>query len=128
MSRDIADRCRATSWIRLGLWLVVAGGVEGQGAEDFSVGVEDPDVERADEEQDSGAGVGAADADVVESTPVAQCDGAGGVDAVVANAVVRGNIDWCAGRAGFDPGVVGGCGCVAGRLERGTRPASPSAR
>ena len=53
--------------------LVVAGGVEGEVAEEFAGGgVEDADVEVVDEEDDGGAGVGAADADVVQATGVAQ--------------------------------------------------------
>ena len=65
--------------------LVVAGDV----AEEFAGGgVEDADVEVVDEEDDGGAGVAAADADVVQATGVAQGDDTGGVDVVVANAVV----------------------------------------
>jgi hypothetical protein len=46
--------------------LVVACGVDGEFADDFSGGgVEDGDVEVADEHQNVGSGVGAADADVV---------------------------------------------------------------
>ena len=48
--------------------LVVAGGVEGQSAEDLAVVGEDPHVEVGDEDQDAGVFVGAADAD---------CDGDG---------------------------------------------------
>jgi hypothetical protein len=46
--------------------LVVAGGVEGEVAEHFAGGgVDDPDVEVGDEEDDGGSGVGSAQADVV---------------------------------------------------------------
>jgi hypothetical protein len=46
--------------------LVVPGGVEGQFSEEFAGGgVQDPDAEVLDEQQDVGSGVGAAD-DVVE--------------------------------------------------------------
>jgi hypothetical protein len=63
--------------------------VEGEVAEEFtSCGVDDADVEVVDEGHDGGAGVGAADADVVEAAGSAEGDGAGGVDAVVADAVV----------------------------------------
>ena len=69
--------------------MVVAGGVQGEVAEEFSGGgVDDADVEVVDEHDDVGAGVGAADADVVEAAVVAEGDDAGGVDAVVADAVV----------------------------------------
>ena len=69
--------------------LVVAVGVEDQVAEEFAGGgVDDPDLEVLDEQDDAGSGVGSADADVVESAVVAQGDGAGFVDAVVADSVV----------------------------------------
>jgi hypothetical protein len=69
--------------------LVVAGGVEGQFAEELAGGgVDDADVQVADEQQDGGSGVGPADADVVELSAVAQGDGAVGVDQVAADAVV----------------------------------------
>jgi hypothetical protein len=48
--------------------LVVAGGVEGEVAEDFAGGaVDDADVEVVDEHEHGAAGVGSADADVVHS-------------------------------------------------------------
>ncbi len=69
--------------------MVVAGGVEGEVAEELAGGGgDDADVEVVDEHEDVGAGVGSADADVVESAVVAQGDRSGGVDAVVADAVV----------------------------------------
>ena len=55
----------SSSWAAGGL--VVAGGVEGQFAEEFAGGgVDDADVQVLDEQQDVGPGVGPADADVVE--------------------------------------------------------------
>ena len=55
--------------------LVVAGGVEGEVAEEFAGGgVDDVDVEVGDEEDDGGSGVGSSDADVVESAVVAESD------------------------------------------------------
>ena len=55
------------------MWLVVAGGVECEVAEEFAcLGVDDSDVSVGDEESDLGAGVWAADADVVEVAVVAQ--------------------------------------------------------
>ena len=79
----------------MGAWpaggLVVLGGVEGEGSEEYSGGgVDDADVEVVDEEQDVGSGVGSSDADVVESPVVAQGDFAGGVDAVNTGPVVPG--------------------------------------
>jgi hypothetical protein len=63
--------------------LVVAGGVEGEVAEEFAGGgVDDADVEVGDEEGDGGSGVGHADADVVDPAVVAEGDFAGGVDVV----------------------------------------------
>ena len=69
--------------------LVVAVGVEGQLAKKLAgSGVDDPDLEVLDQEQDAGSGVGSADADVVESAVVAQGHAAGPVDDVVADPVV----------------------------------------
>jgi hypothetical protein len=103
MSQDIGDRCTHVSWVDLlslrGVlagwsgWaaggLVVAGGVEGEFAEEFAGGgVDDADVEVVGEDEDVGSGVGSADADVVESAVDAEGDDAGVVDAVGAHAVV----------------------------------------
>src|SRR5215471_7766318 len=69
--------------------LVVAVRVEGELAEKLAGGgVDDPDVEVLDEQQDVGSGVGPADADAVEPAGVAECDGAGGADPVGADPVV----------------------------------------
>ena len=104
-------------WLSGGLagGLVVAGGVEGEVAEEFSGGgVDDPDVEVGDEHEDGGSGVGSADADVVEAAVDAEGDAAGLVDAVGADAVVAGGCGEVSG-AGFRPGGVGGCrGCSVG--------------
>jgi hypothetical protein len=70
--------------------LVVAVEVDGELAEKFAGEcVDDADVEVVYEQDDVGSGVGSSDADVVESAVVAQGDGAGVVDAVVADPVVR---------------------------------------
>ena len=70
--------------------MVVAGGVEGELSEEFAGGgVGDADVVVVDEDDDVGSGVGSSDADVVEPAVDAQRDGAGFVDAVAADAVVR---------------------------------------
>ena len=62
---------RGSGWAAGGL--VVAGGVEGEFAEEFACGgVDDADVEVLDEHQDAGSGVGPADADVVEAAAVAE--------------------------------------------------------
>jgi hypothetical protein len=50
--------------------------------------VDDADVQVLDEEKDAGSGVGAADADVVELSVVAEGDEPGVVDAIGADAVV----------------------------------------
>ena len=58
--------------------LVVACGVEGELAEELAGGgVDDADVQVADEQDDVGSGVGPADADVVEPAAVPEADGAG---------------------------------------------------
>ena len=92
MSRDIEDgpnpQCGFGSFLFGGGWglgfaggLVVAGGVDGEVAEEFAGGgVDDADVEVVDEDDDVGSGVGSADADVVEPAVDAEGDGAGGVD------------------------------------------------
>jgi hypothetical protein len=94
--------------------LVVAGGVEGEVAEEFAGGgVDDADVEVGDEEDDGGSGVGSSEADVVEAAVVAEGDPAGGVDAVVADPVV--GVGVAAGGGGLGAGLVdGGGGGVCG--------------
>ena len=80
-------------------------------ADEFSGGgVDDSDLEVLDEHQDTGAGVGSADADVVQAAVDAQGQGAGVVDAVAADPVV-GVGAGCWGRFGAG-GVGGGRGCV----------------
>ena len=96
-------------WVRRGFagGLVVAGGVDGEVAEEFAGGgVDDADVEVVDEDDDVGSGVGSSDADVVESAVEAEGDVAGVVDAVVADAVV-----------GVGSRSVG-CGFGSGRCRR----------
>jgi hypothetical protein len=62
---------RGSGWAAGGL--VVAIGVEGEFAEEFpGGGVDDADVQVADEHEDAGSGVGPADADVVEAAGVAE--------------------------------------------------------
>jgi hypothetical protein len=91
--------------------LVVAGGVDGEFAEEFAgAGVHDADVEVVYEQDDVGSGMGSSDTNVVESSVHAQGDGAGNVDAVVADAMVRVGV---AGGCGFgSSGVDGRSGCL----------------
>jgi hypothetical protein len=86
--------------------LVVLGRVELQLSEEFAVVGEDADVELVDQDEDVGAGVAAADADVVEPAVVAQGEHAAGVELVVADAVL-GVVQGQAGRDGLGPGLVG---------------------
>ena len=111
MSQDI---CKArTHGSGFGPWsfsgLVVLVEVDGELSEEFAGdGVDDSDVEVLDEQDDVGSGVGSADADVAELAGDAEGDGAGLVDAVVADPVVG---LWVPGRAGDGLGqlVVAGC-------------------
>jgi hypothetical protein len=66
--------------------LVVPGGVEFEVAERLPGAGDDPDVQVVDEHEDRGAGVAAADADVVQAAGVAESEFAVGVDGVVADA------------------------------------------
>jgi hypothetical protein len=69
--------------------------------------VDDSDVEVLNEYEDAGAGVGSADADVMEAAGDAQGDDAGLVDAVAADSVVGvGSGCW----VGFGAGGEGGSG------------------
>jgi hypothetical protein len=95
--------------------LVVAGGVEGEFAEQFAGGGgDDADVQVLDEQQDVGSGVGAADAEVVEAAAVAQGHDAVGADLVGADPVV--GVGGPVAGGGFGPGGVdGGWGDQAGQ-------------
>ena len=75
-------------------------------------GVDDSDVEVLDEQQDAGAGVGSADADVVESAGVAQGEFSVLVDAVGADPVV--GVKAFAGGGFGAGGVDGGRGGALG--------------
>jgi hypothetical protein len=98
--------------------LVVAGGVEGQLAEEFAgVAVDDADVEVVDEHGDGGAGAAPPDADVVEAAVVPQGEGAVSVETVGADAAVW--VDDRAGGGGLGAGGVGLHGCVA--VQRAVR-------
>ncbi|MBA3265496.1 MAG: hypothetical protein H0T14_03870 [Nocardioidaceae bacterium] len=52
------------------MWLVVAGGVEDEFADEVAVFGDDPDVELVYEHEDFGPGPGASDADGVEAAVV----------------------------------------------------------
>ena len=86
--------------------LVVVVGVDGVFGDDFAgSAMDDEGVGASNEEEDGIAGVGAADAEVVEFPGVADRDEAGGVDDVVADTPVpSGDVD---GGFGFGKGVVG---------------------
>src|SRR4029450_1451612 len=92
--------------------LVAAVGVDGEVVEGCAVVGDDADVPVGDEEQDAGAGVGAADADVNEPGVVAQGDLAGLVDAIPANPVVHGDGDPGAAGGGLGAGSERLCGCA----------------
>jgi hypothetical protein len=69
--------------------LVVAAWVDDEVAQELAGGgVDDPDVQVLDEQDDVGSGVGSPDADVAEPAGDAQGDAAGFVDFVVADPVV----------------------------------------
>ena len=95
--------------------LVVAAGVELELAEDFAGRrVDDADVEVVDQESGVGSGVGSPDADVVQSTVVAQRDDTGFVDLVGPDSIVGVLVAVGAG-GGFGSGFVGrGGGAVLG--------------
>src|SRR5262245_13990369 len=114
MSRDIVEACLKTSspgWQPL--WLVIAGWVQGELAQQRPAGGEDADVEVGDQDDDLGSSVPSPDADVVELAAVAQGDGAAAVDGVLADPAVGGNGDLRPGGESFDPGGVGGGWCLA---------------
>ena len=60
----------------------------------------------ADQDEDAGSGVAAAEADVVQAAVVPQGDHPAAVDGVLAGAPV-GGVDDGSGGAGFGPGAVG---------------------
>lgn len=99
--------------------LVVPGGIDSEFAHDLSGGcVADGDVSVVDEHQDVLAGVGPADADVVEPAGVAEGEFPELVDTVDAPAPVLslfGSGGWCLGACGVGGGrVFGGPGRGAG--------------
>ena len=121
MSQVIEDTANLRRVRGVSLWpawpaaggLAGLGGVEDELAEKFAGAcVDDADVQVLDQEQDAGSGVGAADADVVEPSLVAEGDEAGVVDPVGADAVV--GVGGAVAGDCLGPGGVGGCGgCAA---------------
>ena len=71
--------------------LVVAGGVDGQGAEELAVLGHDADLSAGHEDQDGFVAVSGSDADVSEAAAIAQGDGAGLVDTVMTDPVLDGS-------------------------------------
>jgi hypothetical protein len=71
--------------------LVVAGGVDGQAAEELTLLGHNPDLSASDEHVDGFVAVSGSNAEVSEPAAVAQGDGAGLVDAVVTDAVLDGS-------------------------------------
>src|SRR5207245_8170614 len=86
-------------------WLVVAGGVDGESAEQFAVLGHDADLSTSHEDVDRLVAVSRSDADVSEAAAVAQRHGAGLVDAVATDAVLDGS-ELSRG-SGLDPGGEG---------------------
>ena len=99
--------------------MVVPGGIKSEFAQKLPVGVENADVKVADQHQDAGAGMAAAQADVVQAAVVPQGDHAGVVDAVVADAVVPG-VDRGSGVHGL--GAAGVCLLGRASTEGAVRP------
>ena len=100
-------------------WLVVAGWVEGEFAEEFAgVGVDDADVAVGDEGDESFSCVLASQADVVEPAVVADGQDAGGIGSVAAGAVV--DRDRRFRRLGLGTGVPGLLGWPAADGAVGT--------
>jgi hypothetical protein len=71
-------------------WLVIAVWVESQSPDELPVVGDDADVGASDQQSDFAVLVGDADRDVAELAEVAESDLAGGVNLVVADAVVDG--------------------------------------
>ena len=94
--------------------MIVPGGVDGEVADELTGGgIDDSDVEVVDEHENAGSGVGAADADVVQAAVDAQGEGAVGVDAVGAHALV--GVEALPGGRFVAGGVGGGRGGLVGQ-------------
>jgi hypothetical protein len=96
--------------------LVVAGGVDGQGAEEVALPGHNPDLRACQEDVDGLVAVSGSNADVSEPAAVAQSDRAGLVDAVVTDAVLDGS-ELSSG-SGLDPGGegLGGSASIEGAV------------
>jgi len=120
------DTSLRTSWIaREPAGLVVAGRVQGELAKQGSLLGEDAHVEVFDQDDDLGAGVPAADADVVELAAVAEGDRAAAVDCVVAYPAVCRQLDARALGGGLDPG---GSGRAVATMRKVGGKSGPSSR
>ena len=82
MSHDIADECTSAET------LVVAGGVQGQLAEQRAFLCDDADVGAGDEKSDWAVLIDETEADVMEPTQVAESDSPEAVDLVLSDAEV----------------------------------------
>ena len=121
MSQDIGDTPDLQLWVRVlsfsggsfgcsgGLVVAVLGSRVSSRRSSPVMALTTRMLEVLDEQDDAGSGVGSADADVVQPAVVAQGDGAGFVDAVVADPVVGVGVSARAGQ-GFGHGVVEGGG------------------
>jgi hypothetical protein len=89
--QDIVDRPASAEG------LVIAIGVDGEGADELSVLGDDADVGTGDQQSHPAVLVGHADREVAELAQVAQGDLAEGIDLVVANAVVDEAFNFAAG-------------------------------
>src|ERR1700680_1326540 len=97
--------------------LVVADGVDGQGAEEFALLGHHADLCAGHEHHDGFVAVSCSDADVSEAAAIAQGDRAKLVDAVVTDAILDGSE--LSNRSGLDPGGEGLGGGAA--VERAVR-------
>jgi hypothetical protein len=106
------------------LWLVVAGWVEGELAQQLpGVFSEDADVPVQGQDQHAGAGMAAAQPDVVQAAARAQGDHAAGIDLVAAQAGVgrqRARAGQPGTWGGFGPGGVGLGGRAAAQRAVGS--------
>ena len=115
MSQDIGiTRTHNSGWVSRWWTGRSAGGlvrprrVEGEGSEELASDcMDDPDVEVLDEEDDGGPGVGSADADVIETSSIAEGDLAFVADDVAEDSLVVVVLS-AGGGSGLGQGVVNG--------------------
>jgi len=102
------------------LGLVGLGGVEGELGEELAVVIDNPGVVVGGEDEDAGADVAAADAEVAQLGLVSQRDLASLVDAVAPDPVVGGDHQAEAARVGFGAGGPRGGGGAPAEGPMGT--------